>query len=143
MTQTFTDKLAISLSLLCTLHCLAFPIAMVSIPSLAALQLDGESFHLWMLIAVIPTSIYALTLGCMKHKRYQLVILGLMGLAFMVSAVLFEETFGESGEKWFTVIGASLIAIGHYRNFRLCNAHDTEEGTCSEHQNNTSNNKAQ
>lgn len=133
MIQTLTDKLAIGLSLLCAAHCLAFPLLMIWVPSIAALQLDGEAFHLWMLIAVIPTSVYALTMGCRKHKRYQLLFFGVVGLAFLVSAVLFHEIIGESGEKWLTVIGAAIMAIGHFLNFRLCQSH--EEGCdCPEHQ---------
>lgn len=125
MTQAFTDKLAISLSLLCALHCLVFPLALIWLPSIAALQLDGESFHIWMLMAVVPTSVYALTMGCKQHKRYQLLIFGVIGLAFLLSAVLLdEELIGHSGEKWLTVIGASIIAIGHFLNFRLCRTHN-------------------
>lgn len=128
MLQTFTDKLAISLSMLCAVHCLAFPIAMVWLPSIAALQLDGESFHFWMLIAVLPTSIYALTMGCLQHKRYELLAIGFVGLSLLVSAILLEEIVGESGEKLLTVLGATLIAIGHYRNFRLCRSHTHQQG---------------
>lgn len=137
MIQTFTDKLAIGLSLLCAVHCLAFPLAMIWLPSIAALKLDGEAFHVWMLVAVIPTSVYALTMGCMKHKRYQLLFLGFIGLAFLISAVLLEETVGVSGEKWLTVIGATLMAIGHYLNFRLCSSHG-DNCDCSDHGNKTS-----
>jgi len=125
MTQNFTDKLAISLSLLCALHCLMFPLALIWLPSFAALQLDGESFHIWMLVAVVPTSVYALIVGYKQHKRYQLLIFGVIGLAFLLSAVLLdEELIGHSGEKWLTVIGASIIAIGHFLNFRLCRTHN-------------------
>ncbi len=55
--QNFTDKMAISLSLLCAIHCLALPLLIVLLPSITALQLYGEDFHLWMLLAVIPTSL--------------------------------------------------------------------------------------
>ena len=132
MIQTFSDKLAISLSMLCAVHCLAFPFAMIWLPNLAALQLNEESFHLWMLVAVIPTSIYALTIGCLKHKRYQLLSFGVIGITFLVSAILLEEVVGESGEKWLTVIGATFIAVGHYLNFRLCRSNEAD-CDCPEH----------
>ena len=120
-TRAFTDKMAMSLSLLCALHCLVSPLIIVMLPSLAALQFDGEAFHLWMVLAVIPTSIYALTMGCKQHKRYRLLGLGLLGLLFLLSAVLAgEELIGDFWEKALTVIGAAIIALGHYRNYRLC-----------------------
>ncbi len=124
-TQAFTDKMAISLSLLCALHCLVSPLIIVMLPSLAALQFDGEAFHVWMVLAVIPTSVYALTMGCKQHKRYRLLIMGLVGLLFLLSALLpGEGNIGEFWEKALTVIGAAIIALGHYRNYRLCRHED-------------------
>ena len=119
--QAFTDKMAMSLSLLCALHCMATPVITVMLPSLAALQFDGEAFHLWMVLAVIPISIYALTMGCKQHKRYRLLGLGLVGLLFLLAAVLSgEELIGNFWEKALTVTGAVTIALGHYWNYRLC-----------------------
>lgn len=120
-TQKITDKLSISLSLLCAVHCLAVPVMLALLPSMAALQLENEAFHYWMLLAVIPTSIYSLTMGCKRHKHFRLLIVGGTGLALLVLAVMLgEEIIGESGEKILTVIGASLVAAGHFWNFRLC-----------------------
>ncbi len=120
-TQAITDKLAIGLSLMCAIHCLALPLLLAFLPSMVALQLDNEAFHLWMVIAVLPTSIYALTLGCKQHKRYQLLILGAIGLTLLVMALMLgEERIGEVGEKVLTVLGAGFVAIGHGLNYRLC-----------------------
>ena len=130
--QTFTDKMAMSLSLLCAIHCLAFPLIIVMLPSLAALQLDDEAFHVWMVLAVIPISVYALTIGCKQHKRYRLLILGLFGLLFLLSALLSgEDLIGEFWEKALTVVGAVTIALGHYWNYRLCQHQDF--CACPEH----------
>ena len=119
--QTFTDKMAMSLSLLCALHCLASPLIIVMLPTLAALRFDGEAFHLWMVLAVIPTSVYALTMGCKQHRHYRLLGLGLFGLLFLLSAVLAGEAIiNDFWEKALTVIGAATIALGHYWNYRLC-----------------------
>lgn len=123
------DKLAISLSMLCALHCLAFPLLVALLPSIAALPLEQETFHLWMVMAVIPTSIYALTLGCKKHKKLSVLLGGLIGLAGMIAAVILGESLmGEMGEKLLTLAGASLIALTHYKNFQLC--HRLSECPC-------------
>ena len=130
--QTFTDKMAMSLSLLCALHCMAFPVIIVMLPSLAALQLDGEAFHLWMVLAVIPISIYALTMGCRQHKHYRLLGIGLVGLLFLLSAVLpGDDLISSFWEKALTVTGAVTIALGHYWNYRLCRRQ--ESCVCPEH----------
>ena len=130
--QTLSDRAAISLSLLCTFHCLVFPWAIVLIPSLAILPLEDEAFHLWMLAAVLPTSVYALTMGCRKHKRYHIAILGTLGLSILIAALFVGE--GESAEIWektLTVIGSTFVAVGHLWNFRLCRHHDN--CSCHDH----------
>ena len=115
------DKTAISLSLLCTLHCLALPVLLVAVPSLVALQLQDEAFHYGMLIAVIPISLIALGLGCKKHKNYSIALLGAAGLILMIVAVLFgHDIAGELGEKGLTLIGAAMIALAHWNNHQLC-----------------------
>lgn len=115
------DKLAVSFSTVCAIHCLATPFLVALLPSLAALPLEAESFHLWMVIAVLPTSVYALTLGCKKHKQRSVLRIGIVGLVFLISALAFGESFlGEWGEKGLTVLGAIIIAFAHFKNFRLC-----------------------
>ena len=102
------------------------------LPSIAALNLDNEAFHMWMVVAVIPCSIYALFLGCKEHSRYQLFFLAFIGLVMLVLAlVLGEEQIGEAGEKIMTVAGAALIALGHWLNFRLCRANEHKDCGCT------------
>ncbi len=129
--QAITDKLAIGLSLMCAIHCLALTALLALLPSMVALQLDNEAFHFWMVIAVLPSSVYALTLGCKQHKRYRLLILGSIGLTLLVMAlVLGEERIGEAGEKILTVLGASFVAVGHWFNFRLCQVQKNRDCAC-------------
>lgn len=131
--QVITDKLAIGLSLACAIHCLALPVLLALLPSMAALQLDNEAFHLWMIAAVLPSSVYALSIGCKQHKRYQLFFLGAIGLTLLVLAlVLGEDLIGEDGEKILTVAGASFVALGHWLNFRLCHAQNHKDCACPE-----------
>ena len=74
--RSFADRTAISLSLICAIHCIVFPLLVVSLPVLAALNLGDEAFHQWMIVAVIPTSIFALTLGCKKHSNSKVFVIG-------------------------------------------------------------------
>lgn len=119
--QAVADKAAISLSFFCTVHCLLLPLLVVLLPSLMAFNLEDEAFHLWMIVAVVPISVFALTLGCKKHKRLDVMVLGIIGLAVLIGAALLgHDVLGEVGEKTFTVLGAGLIALGHIFNHRLC-----------------------
>lgn len=133
-TQALTDRLAIGLSIACAIHCLALPVLLILLPSMTALQLNNEAFHLWMVAVVLPSSIYALSMGCKQHKRYQLFILGSIGLTLLVIALLLgEERIGETGEKLLTALGASCVAIGHWFNYRLCNTKPHEDCACSDY----------
>lgn len=69
--QAFTDKFAITLSFLCVIHCVILPFLLVLLPSLGVWQLDNEAFHSWLLIAVLPVSLYALVSGYKKHHQYR------------------------------------------------------------------------
>ncbi len=119
--SSLTNNLAIGLSAFCVIHCLASPVLLVLLPSLTALQLDNEAFHSWLLMGVIPTSIFSLWMGCKQHQSYRVFLIGLVGLVVLISAVFMHDfKYGELLEKVFTVLGACIVAFGHYLNFRLC-----------------------
>ena len=125
--QALADKAAITLSFICTIHCLALPLAVVLLPALAVLNLEDEASHLWMLAAVVPTSLYALTMGCKKHKDYSVMPFGIIGLVILVAVpFLGHDLLGESGESIFTTIGGLIIAGGHLINHRLCRRSDCQ-----------------
>lgn len=121
VSQTAMDKAAIGLSLICTVHCLLLPIALTMLPALGASIAGDENFHLLLLLAVIPTSLIALTLGCRKHGHGHVVLTGLLGLIILtLTAFLGHDLLGDSGEKVASVLGAGTIALTHIRNYRLC-----------------------
>lgn len=129
--RPLADKAAVSLSLLCALHCLLMPIAVALLPSVSALGLNDESFHRWMVFAVVPISAFALTLGCRRHRRWSVLGIGLAGLLLLGAAVYWgHDVLGEPGERGVTLLGALLIAASHVQNFRLCRA--ARECGCAE-----------
>ena len=115
------DKLAIGFSSLCVIHCFATPLLLALLPAAILAGMNPEAFHLWMVIAVVPTSIYAIALGCKRHKKPYIAICAVVGLAILISSVILGEHYlGEIGEKLITVLGAAIIAYSHYKNFILC-----------------------
>lgn len=126
--QAITDNLAIGLSILCVMQCLAVPSILVLLPSVVAYHLQNEAFHFWMIVVVLPVSVFALTLGCKQHNRYHVMIFGVIGLVLLVSAIVAGEVFfGENGEKILTILGAGFVTVGHLMNFRLCRQSGSEE----------------
>lgn len=122
--QTILDKSSISLSALCAVHCLALPIITVMSPALIGSAVAEESFHRWLAFVVLPISLVALFMGCRHHQQRGVVTLGVSGLLVLVCTAIFgHDLFGEVGEKIATVVGAGMIALAHFRNYRLCRQH--------------------
>lgn len=118
---SFVDRLAIGFSMLCVLHCLLTPTLLVALPSLGATFLAEESFHFILVYLVIPTSLFALSLGCKQHNRWVFFGVGVVGLLFLLMGISVEAL--EMDHHWetiFTLIGASLIACAHVFNFTQC-----------------------
>ena len=121
------DKSAITLSIICIVHCLAVPVAVLMLPALTAYWFADESFHLALIYLVLPTSVLAIGLGCRRHRIYKIMFWGLFGLVTLIGAAFWgHEYFGEGGEKLLTIIGASLLVVAHCNNFRLCRSADCD-----------------
>ena len=127
-TQEFSDKTAISLSAICLAHCLLVPSFLVLLSGYLSISYDNELIHNVILFLAIPVSIYALITGVRNHRTYQYLAMGFVGLFFLIFAVtLGVQIWGELGEKGLTAIGASLVALSHFKNYRLCRKIDCEE----------------
>ena len=121
VTQEFSDKTAISLSMICLAHCLLLPSFLVILSGYITLSYDNEFIHYLLLFIAIPVSIYALITGAMNHSNFTFLVMGLVGIISLIFAVTMGvELWDESGEIVFTIIGASLVAFSHYKNYKLC-----------------------
>ena len=122
------DRVAISASGICAIHCLCLPLILSILPALGATFFGQEAFHVVLLWLVIPLSVVALTMGCRKHKNWVVGVLGLVGLALLIVAAVFGHDFlGETGERFATLAGALFIGVGHYRNYTLCRRAECSE----------------
>lgn len=120
-TQEYSDKTAISLSALCLVHCLLVPSFLVFLSGYISLSYNNELIHYAILFIAIPVSIYALIAGVKNHSSYTYLYLGLLGILTLILAVtLGVQMWGDAGEKILTTIGALLVAISHFKNYRLC-----------------------
>ncbi len=120
-TQSTTDKVAISLSLVCIIHCFFAPSLIIFTYGFLSFSVENEFIHYVILILALPISILALSLGYRNHKNITFLVIGILGLSFLITAVLFGEG---SLEKILTVIGSITIAYAHFRNHRVCKQQD-------------------
>ena len=122
-TQINSDKAAITISLACVLHCFFVPSFVVVGSGFLSISFDNEFVHYLILLFALPVSIFALYAGYKNHKSSSFILYGILGLIILVTAVfLGEEVLGELGEKLLTLLGASIVAFAHYKNYRLCRA---------------------
>ena len=131
--QMTADRVAISVSALCAIHCLFTPAFLILTSGFLSLSIDNELIHLYVLLVAIPVSLLALFLGQRNHKTFLIFIMGLSGLLVLSTAYLLGgNILGEYGEKAFTVLGSILVAYAHMRNYRTCrrincDCHDEEQ----------------
>ena len=112
------DKVAVALSGLCMLHCLALPVAIAVLPFLG--QWSDDHFHVQMLIVVIPVSVVALALGFRRHRHTGVVVAGTVSLIIIIiGGTIAHDHYGIVVDRTLTIVGSLALAITHYRNFRL------------------------
>ena len=120
-TQLRSDKLAISLSLACVIHCLFFPSFVILSSVFFATTFDNEFVHNLILFFAIPISLFALALGYKNHGALSYFLVGIIGLIILIAAVILGESlYGETGEILFTMLGSVFVVFAHYKNHQIC-----------------------
>ena len=116
----YLDRIAISLSAVCIVHCLAVPLVVVLLP-VAALSFGGDThFHAVMLWLVVPVSVAGLVMGYRVHYRAGIVALGVLGIAIVsIAAIVGHAQWSVSTEIMVSVAGSVLLASAHWRNFAI------------------------
>lgn len=122
-----SDKVAITLSGLCIMHCVLLPVILLLLPSAAAQLAANEEIHLVLVVLVVPISLYALTMGCRQHNKRRVILMGAIGLSCLLMAITIENNpliaaFENSIfiERALTIVGALLIGVAHVDNYRYC-----------------------
>jgi hypothetical protein len=120
----FLDRTAIGLSLLCLVHCLMLPIAIVLLPLIGVGLLGDHSFHQVLLLLVVPVSLAGIGLGFPHHKDVPVLLLGTGGMVVLLIVAIYGHTILPLAyEPWLTTLGGLTLAVAHFRNFRLCRTH--------------------
>ena len=115
------DMAAALLSSLCLIHCIAIPVAIALLPTVALVIPDLPWLHAGLLLLAIPASGIALLRGWRVHRDAVPAAVGAVGLLVMASALL-AETHSMT-EVALTVSGGLLVAAGHLLNLRAGTRH--------------------
>ena len=108
------DRAGIILSGLCLVHCLA------SIAVISALGIGGQWFlspaiHRWGLAIACVIAGVAIGWGAIRHRRRAPFVIAMTGLTFMGGALAAPHGVEEAV---LTIIGVTLVSVGHILNLR-------------------------
>ncbi|UUL82832.1 MerC domain-containing protein [Sphingomonas qomolangmaensis] len=108
------DRIAIGVSALCVMHCLASA-AVVALLSTVAGEFVADWVHELGLGIAILLGALALGRGIVKHGYIMPPAIGALGLGIMGGAMTLPHG---SGEIVWTMIGVGILALGHDLNRR-------------------------
>lgn len=114
LTSLSGDQLAMGLSGLCLVHCLASTIFFASIASVGGALLN-PAFHEIGLVIAIGFALVTLVSGVLSHGYMMPFGVGCFGLGMMAGALSRPH---DGSEVLATMIGVAIVALGHDLNRR-------------------------
>lgn len=108
------DRVGITLSGLCLIHCLA-GLLLVTVLGVGGNWLLAPEIHRVGLAFAIVVGVFTIGLGVFRHGRMGPMVLGTLGLALMTTGLFVDHGVQE---MVFTVSGVILLASGHILNLR-------------------------
>ena len=140
------DRLGMSLSIICAIHCFGGPFILMIAPWLGSLFND-EFFHLFMLLLVFPLAVFSF--GQTRSRDFNRpLIIGLIGISFLALSLAcheFMHFFGQTVEKYigthnlhflenaFTFTGGALLFWAHLKNLKTCRCAHSEQAHNMKH----------
>ena len=115
----YFDRIAIALSTICIVHCLAMPFVIALLP-VAALTFGGDGhFHAFMLWFVVPTSVLGLGFGYRVHQRRGVLLVGAAAIVVLALTAFYGHDGWDPSVEILASVAASVALAGaHWRNFR-------------------------
>jgi len=109
------DRIAIGLSGLCAVHCLASAVLLALAASAGGLLVSPLVHEISLSIAILLGA-FALGQGVLRHGYMLPPVIGALGLGVMAGAISLPH--GDGMETFWTLIGVGLLALGHDLNRR-------------------------
>lgn len=118
LTALSGDQLAMGLSGLCLVHCLATTVFFASLASVGGLFIENHLFHEIGLVVAIGFALIMLVSGVLSHGYMMPFAVGCFGLGMMAGALSRPH---DGSEVLATMIGVAVVALGHDLNRRAWN----------------------
>ncbi len=108
------DRAGMALSCLCAVHCVLGLVLVAGFGLGGTLLLDPAIHRYGLLVATIIAGV-AIGVGAIQHRRPAPFVVAMMGLSFMGGGLAVDHGVEEAV---LTIIGVSLVAVGHLLNVR-------------------------
>ena len=108
------DRFGLMLSGLCAVHCVLGIVIVAGLGLGGGLLLDPIIHRIGLLLATLVAGV-AIGIGAVQHRRAAPFVVAMTGLSFMGGGLAVEHGVEEAV---LTVIGVSLVALGHVLNIR-------------------------
>ena len=108
------DRIGLALSCLCAVHCVLGLVIVAGLGLGSTFLLDPAIHRFGLLVATVVAGV-AIGVGAIQHRRPAPFVIAMMGLSFMGGALAVEHG---PEEAVLTIIGVSLVALGHVLNLR-------------------------
>ncbi|MBH9536324.1 MerC domain-containing protein [Novosphingopyxis sp. YJ-S2-01] len=112
--EGFWDRAAMGLSGLCVVHCIATAAFVAAAASIGGI-LGAEWIHQAGLVIAMVLGAIGLGRGVLQHGYILPLAIGSLGLGVMAGALSMPHG---GGEVISTILGVSILALGHDLNFR-------------------------
>ena len=114
------DRLAVALSGICILHCLAVPVLLVGGHLLGGFVGIDDHFHEVLLALLLPISAIAFGIGFRRHQNRSVLVRGAVGML----VITFAATYAHSeltavAESVINIAGSLILILAHRDNVRL------------------------
>ncbi len=113
------DRIGITATTLCALHCILLPILL---PVLPLMGLSFLADHAWEHVFLLLTATLGTVALFSGFKRYHRQLYPFYLLYLGVALYWIKHDFSEDLEIYFIVGGATLIVAAHFINIKLCNS---------------------
>ncbi len=110
-----SEKLGITLSILCAIHCLSLPLILFFAPYIASSFVFNESFEWFLVITSFVLAAFLLIKDYRRHKN--LIPIFLLSLAFLTK--LIDFIVNQESYHWFYGICLGVfISLAYWKNYQ-------------------------
>jgi len=115
------DKLGVTASVLCLIHCLALPLLIPLVPILGLMGHD--EVHTLLLFPIVGLAGFGILPGFLRHRSMTVLLAAIAGVLLCSAAVGAEVFFGlHALDVPLTVAGGFCLVGAHLTNLRLTRA---------------------